>query len=115
MDYKAYALMAILMASVVSVALVGVANAQTGLTVQTDRSSYSSGDDITITGQVGSVSADQPILIRVLSPQGNLVRADQITVAADGSYTYTFRSGGLMNIDGEYTVIVSYGANESET
>ncbi len=114
MDYKAYALMAILMASVASVALVDAAYAQ-ALTVQTDKSSYTSGENITITGQLDVTGINQPILIQVLDPQGNRDRVDQIQVAADGSYSYTFPSGGLMNTDGEYTVIVSYGNTIQET
>ncbi len=115
MDYKAYALMAILMASVASVALVGAAYAQSAaLTVQTDKNSYTSGEDITITGQVES-AASQIILIQVLDPQGNRDRIDQVQVAADGSFTYTFRAGGLMNTDGTYRVVVGSGSRTAET
>jgi predicted secreted protein with PEFG-CTERM motif len=114
MDYKAYALMAILMASVASVALVGAAYAQTTLTVQTDADSYQTGDDITISGQLTATTIDQPLLIQVLDPQGNRDRIDQVDAAANGSFTYTFRAGGLMNSDGEYTVLVGYGDIEEE-
>ncbi|HEX7031374.1 MAG TPA: PEFG-CTERM sorting domain-containing protein [Nitrososphaera sp.] len=103
------------MASVASVALVGVAYAQTTLTVETDKDSYTSGEEITISGQLETTSINQPILIQVLDPQGNRDRIDQVDVAADGSYTYTFRSGGLMNTDGEYTVVVSYGNTMEES
>lgn len=115
MDYKTYALMAILMASVASVALAGAAYAQTTLTVETDRDSYTTGDDITISGQLEATTINQPILLQVLDPQGNRDRLDQVAVAADGSYSYTFRAGGLMNTNGEYTVLVSYKTTEEET
>jgi predicted secreted protein with PEFG-CTERM motif len=115
MDYKTYALMAILMASVASVALVGAAYAQTTLTVETDADSYTTGDDITISGQLAATTINQPLLIQVLDPQGNRDRIDQVDAAADGSYTYTFRAGGLMNTNGEYTVLVSYKTTEEET
>lgn len=115
MDYKAYALMAILMASVASVALVGAAYAQTTLTVETDQNNYSTGDDITVSGQLDTTTINQPILLQVLDPQGNRDRIDQVEVAADGSYSYTFRAGGLMNTNGEYTVLVSYKTTEEET
>ncbi|MEW6603885.1 MAG: PEFG-CTERM sorting domain-containing protein [Thermoproteota archaeon] len=104
------------MASVASVALVGVAHAQTTtLTVETDSDSYAAGDDITISGQLTTTTINQPILIQVLDPQGNRDRIDQVDVAADGSYSYTFRAGGLMNTDGEYTIVVSYKTTEEET
>jgi predicted secreted protein with PEFG-CTERM motif len=115
MDYKTYALMAILLASVASVALVGVAYAQTTLTVETDADSYETGDDITISGQLTATTINQPLLIQVLDPQGNRDRIDQVDAAADGSYTYTFRAGGLMNTNGEYTVLVSYKTTDEET
>src|SRR5437867_11799887 len=111
MDYKAYALMAILLASVASVALVGAAYAQTAtLTVKTDKSSYLSGDDITVTGNLNATAIDQPILIQVRGPQGTIDVTDQFNANPDGSYSYKFRAGGLMNSDGSgtYTVIVSY-------
>ena len=110
MDYKAYALMAILLASVASVALVGAAYAQTAtLTVKTDKSSYASGDDITVTGNLNATAINQPILIQVKGPH-NIDVIDQFNAAPDGSYSYKFRAGGLMNSDGSgtYTVIVSY-------
>jgi predicted secreted protein with PEFG-CTERM motif len=115
MDYKAYALMAILLASVASVALVGAAYAQSTLTVQTDKDNYTTGDDITISGKLTATTINQPLLIQVLDPQGNRDRIDQVTAAADGSYTYKFRAGGLMNTNGEYTVKVSYKTTEEET
>jgi len=115
MDYKTSALMAILLASVASVALVGAAYAQTTLTVETDAESYATGDDITISGKLTATTINSPLVIQVLDPQGNRDRIDQITAAADGSYTYKFKAGGLMNTDGEYTVQVSYKTTEEET
>jgi predicted secreted protein with PEFG-CTERM motif len=115
MDYKTSALMAILLASVASVALVGAAYAQTTLTVETDAASYTTGDDITISGQLTTTTINQPLLIQVLDPQGNRDRIDQVETAADGSYSYTFRAGGLMSTSGEYTVLVSYKSTEEET
>src|SRR5256712_473989 len=110
MDYKAYALMAILLASVASVALVGAAYAQTAtLTVKTGKSSYASGDDIAVTGNLNATAINQPLLIQVKGPH-NIDVIDQFPANPDGSYSYKFRAGGLMNSDGSgtYTVIVSY-------
>ncbi len=116
MDYKIYALMAILLASVASVALVGTANAQTTeLTVETDANSYTTDDIITVTGQLTATNINQPILIQILDPQGNRDRVDQFNAAADGSYSYVFPGGGTMNTDGEYTVLVSYKTTDAET
>lgn len=114
MDYKAYALMAILLASVASVALVGAAYAQTTITVKTDKPSYASGDEVTVTGKLTATTINQSLLIRVKDPEGNFDKIDQFEAAADGSYTYKFRTGGTMNTNGVYTVIISYKGTTTE-
>jgi predicted secreted protein with PEFG-CTERM motif len=119
MDNKAYALLAIMLASVASVALIP-AYAATTITVQTDKGSYTAGETIKISGKltVDTGSINQPILIEVKDPTGNnRVRFDQVTAAADGSYNYSFPSGGrLMDKDGSYKVTVSYkGSTIKET
>jgi predicted secreted protein with PEFG-CTERM motif len=115
MDYKAYTLMAVLLASVASVALVGTANAQ-ALTVETEQPGYAAGDTIKVSGEVGTVQAGLPVLIRVFNPNGALARTDQITPVADGSYTYSFPAGGpLMGVSGEYRAAVTYRNNTEET
>jgi predicted secreted protein with PEFG-CTERM motif len=117
MDYKAYALMAILLASVASVAFVGTAYAQTSsVTVGTDEDSYTTGDEITISGTVTNVQTGQQVLIRVFNPLNALARTDPVAVAADGSWTYTFPSGGpLMRESGDYRVIAGYRGVSEET
>lgn len=117
MDYKAYALMAILLASVASVALISTANAQTtSVTVETDKTAYNSGEQVTISGTVTNVQAGQPVLIQVFNPKVALVRTDPVTVAADGSWTYTFPTGGkLMMESGDYEVRATYRGVTEET
>ncbi len=89
--------------------------AQTALTVETDADSYQTGDTITITGRLTAGTINQPILIQILDPQGNRDRIDQIQPAADGSYSYSFTAGGLMNTNGEYRVLVTYNSLSEET
>ncbi|HXG08022.1 MAG TPA: PEFG-CTERM sorting domain-containing protein [Nitrososphaera sp.] len=88
---------------------------QTALTVETDADSYQTGDTITITGRLMVTVASEPILIQILDPQGNRDRIDQVEAAADGSYRYSFTAGGLMNTNGEYTVLVTYRGQSEET
>jgi hypothetical protein len=114
MYYKAYALMAILLASVASLATFGSASAQS-ITVETDKTDYTTGDTITISGSVGTPQGTQPVLIRVTDSKGVLVRVDQVNAAADGSYEYSFPAGGLMRNSGEHTVQVTYGSRTEET
>ena len=53
MEYKAYALMAILLSSVATVGMLGTANAQTGLTVSAENTS---GNTVVISGDVNKSS-----------------------------------------------------------
>jgi hypothetical protein len=66
---------------------------------------------------VTNVQTGQQAFVRVTNPLGALARADPVSVAADGSYTYSFTSGGpLMRQDGDYRVQVSYrGVTEDAT
>lgn len=117
MKYKAYALMAILLASVAAMGPIGSAFAQ-ALTVETDNTDYAAEDTITISGNVGTVVPGQPVLIKVTNPNGAIYRLDQIPateVAADGSYTYELRVGGNLGISGQYTVDATYGGVTQST
>ncbi|NWG37065.1 PEFG-CTERM sorting domain-containing protein [Nitrososphaera sp.] len=107
--------MAILLASVASVGTLGIAYAQTGFTVATDNTEYSTGEDITVSGNVGRTPTGQPLLIQVYNPNGAVYRFDQVTVESDGSYTYTFRVGGNLGVSGEYEVRVSYAGATANT
>jgi predicted secreted protein with PEFG-CTERM motif len=112
MEYKAYALIAILLSSVASVTTLGTAYAQTGFTVTTDKTDYTTGEDITVSGNVGQTPTGQPLLIQVFNPNGAAYRFDQVQaseIGADGSYSYAFRVGGNLGVSGEYEVRVTYG------
>ena len=108
----------ILLAIIASALIVGsgmqAVYAQTTLTVETDADNYKTGDEITVTGRLQATTINQPILVQILDPQGNRDRIDQVQTAADGSYSYSFTAGGLMNTDGEYTVSVTYKTVEEE-
>jgi|SRR5581483_7823263 len=115
MDNKVYALLAILLASVASVALAPVYAQSTSLTVQTDKSSYMTGDTITITGNVGTIKAGQPVLIQVYNEKNNPAGFDQVMPGADGSYNSTFKAGGQYYAgSGTYTVKAAY-AGQTKT
>lgn len=111
MEYKAYALMAILLAAV---ATVGISNAY-ALTVETDSTSYSTGDTITVSGNVEVTPTGEPLVIQVFNPNGAAYRFDQVDVAADGSYTYELAVGGPLGVSGEYRVVTTYAGEQEET
>ncbi len=112
MEYKAYALMAILLAAVATVGTLGNAYA---LTVETDNTSYSTGDTITVSGNVEVTPTGEPLVIQVFNPNGAAYRFDQVEVAADGSYTYELAVGGPLGVSGEYRVVTTYAGVQEET
>ncbi|VVC05134.1 Uncharacterised protein [uncultured archaeon] len=80
------------------------------ITVTADKSSYSIGDTIVISGQVQAVVPNTPLTVEVLNPNNNIVHIDQINVSADGKYTYSvLAKGQLWVANGIYTVKVQYG------
>ena len=80
------------------------------ITAGTDKSTYTNGDTIVISGSVKSVVEGTPLTIQVLDPDKNIVQIAQIDVAQDGKYTTTvFAAGQLWKKDGIYTVKVQYG------
>lgn len=120
MEYKAYALMAILLASVASVGTLGSAYAQTGFTITTDKDAYVTAEEITVSGNVGGTPTGQPGVIQVWNPQGTLYTQEPtIMPAADGSYTFTFKIGGtsqVAKVSGEWKVDFTYdGVTKSTT
>ncbi len=83
---------------------------QSSITVITDKSSYTEGELITITGEVSEIIGKEQVTIVVKSPKGNLVAIAQIQVGADKKFSTEITSGGaLMKTDGTYTITVQYG------
>jgi len=112
MDYKILLLLVLPLAIICSPAFAQNAS----ISITTDSDSYVSGDVIVVSGNVGIIVADTPIVIQIWH-ENTLVDVAQKTVAEDGGFSTTFRSeGALWSTDGVYTVRVSYGVdNISET
>ena len=112
----------VLVFSILSFGMPTFVNAQSSeppLSVETDTDIYAENSEITISGKVKESSLsdyNQPITIRVLNPDGNLVIIDQLNLDSSNSYQTTLVAGGpLMKSGGEYTVLVQYGAQKAET
>ena len=80
------------------------------ITTSVDKSSYTIGDTIVISGSVQSVVVGTPLTIQILDSSNNLVQVAQIDVSQDGKYTDTIKAvGSLWKSNGLYTVKVQYG------
>lgn len=108
-----FALSAILIVSIGMTPVFG--QAQEPITVSTDATSYSDGDTIVVTGTVRDLYTGTPVTLRAISPNGNFVHVDQLTVGDDKTYTAEITAGGAMRENGEYTVTATYGENRSAT
>jgi len=90
------------------------------LSIFTDSDIIANGGIVTISGNIKnydplSLTAGA-ITYLVKSPDNNIVTIGQLTPSSDGSYEFTFIAGGnLWKSNGDYTIQVRYGADESET
>jgi len=80
------------------------------ITTATDKSSYTIGDTIVISGAVKAVVPNTPLTISIYNPHNNLVQVAQIDVSQDGKYAKSvLATGPLWKSSGTYTVKVQYG------
>ena len=91
------------------------AYAQGTLEVMTDKASYSDGETVQVTGQVGQILQGEAVALQVLAPNNNRIQVAQLTVAGDGTFETTVVPGSLWTKAGDYTVMVTYGGNTAQT
>ncbi len=102
-----FALTAILVASI---GITPAFGQQSSIVVTTDKSSYSEGETILVTGEVRDLYSGTPVSIIIKAPNGNIVRVAQETVGADKKFSMEHTAGGgLMKTEGIYLITVTYG------
>ena len=107
--FAVFALSAILFASIGMSPAFG----QSSVVVSTDKSSYSEGDTILVTGEVAQLLGGYGLTVTVSSDMA-IVFIDQLTVGADKKFSTTIAAGGsLMKNEGTYTITVQYGDNKN--
>ncbi len=118
MKVSGFLAFAILSISILSFGLTGAVNAQSVLpvSVSTDSSSYTTGNSIVISGFIKNLSEyEQPVVLMIVSPDGNIVTIQQILPDSSGNYSVTVKAGGTMNSNGEYEIRAQYGAQKITT
>jgi hypothetical protein len=104
--------------SILSFGLTGAVNAQSilPLSVETDSSTYTTGNSIVISGLIQNLAEyEQPVTIMVVGIDGgsvNIVAVAQVLPDSSGNYSATVKAGGSMNSSGEYEVRAQYGAQK---
>ena len=90
------------------------------LSVTTDKEFYTEGTTITISGLVKDFDTSDDmrsmdVTIMVIAPNGNLVTVAQVSPGSDGNYSTTIVAGGMVNVEGDYTVKAKWGAQANQT
>jgi len=101
-----FALSAILIASIGMAPAFG--QIQNTIVVTTDKSSYSEGDVILVTGEVRELYSGTPVSL-IVKNDNAIVALAQLTVGADKKFSAEITAGGTMRTSGTYTVEVTYG------
>jgi len=84
--------------------------------VSTDKSNYSDGDVMIISGEIKNMVPGDQLSILIQSPNGNLVALDQLTVSSDNQFSTEIKLGGkLMKTEGTYTIKVQYREQSTTT
>ena len=90
------------------------------LSVTTNKEFYTEGTTITISGLVKDFDTSDDmrsmdVTIMVIAPNGNLVTVAQVSPSSDGNYSTTMVAGGMINVEGDYTIKAKWGAQANQT
>ena len=81
------------------------------VTFSTDKSSYSSGESIKLTGTITQTSDGQFVIVQIINPSdSDLIAADQFLPNNDGTFSKTYLADGpKWSQEGTYTLKIFYG------
>ena len=89
------------------------------ITIETDSSSYKTGDIVHVYGSVSDYNEEDPyknfdVALRVIASNNNIISISQIPLDDGGSYSTSILAGGpLWKLDGDYTISASHGSDRS--
>lgn len=85
---------------------------QTSITIISDKSSYSMGDAIVLSGTVTSPVPGTSITIIILDPNNLLLQAERVTVSPDGIFNDTLMTTpSIWKLSGQYVASAQYGTS----
>ena len=94
----------------------GAAVSSSSIFVKTNKSSYSDGETVLVSGQVSEIFPSIPASLRVIAPNGYIIVIEQVDVKSDKTFIAEISAGGnLWKSVGTYTVEVSYGTTSQNT
>ncbi len=78
--------------------------------VSTDKTSYTSGENISISGSIETLEEyAQAVVIVIIDPIGEVADIAQVMPESDGSFSHITHSSAI-TIEGEYQIRVQYGS-----
>ena len=90
------------------------------ITIETDSSSYKTGDIVHVYGSVSDYNEEDPyknfdVALRVIASNNNIISISQISLDSDGFLLYinSCWQGPLWKLDGDYTISVSQGSDRN--
>ena len=85
--------------------------------VSTDKSTYAAGETITVIGHVPT-NADAPVLLQIVSSNGNLIRIEQIYAGSENNFSINVATSisGVWKETGTYTIKATHltGTGEAQ-
>ena len=86
------------------------------VSIWTDKTDYDHNDKIIVTGKIGTVIPDVPVVVVVTSPLGSLVSINQIALGQDGNFDTEINTGGVLwQYDGTYIIKATHGGSAENT
>ena len=108
-----FALFGILITSIGTAPVFGENNS---ITVNTDKSSYSEDEPISIFGEIAYLALGNQITIMITSPNGNIAEIDQVTIGSDKQFNTEIKpNGAYWKTPGIYTILVTQDENNQAT
>ena len=88
------------------------------ITVETDSSSYETGEIINVSGSVSDYDESDPyknfdVTIRLIAPNNNIISISQVSLDGGFYSTSILAQGPLWKLDGDYTISVNHGSDRN--
>ena len=84
--------------------------------ISTEKDAYAAGETISVIGHV-STNADAPVILQIVSPNGNFIRAEQIYADSENNFSINVATsiGGLWKETGTYMIKATHLTGAFET
>jgi len=82
--------------------------------LSTDKASYTSGEPITISGNVEPYDEKRELQITILDPTKRIVMIKKVSVASDGTFSITLTDTSKFEKKGTYSIRAQYGTKDVE-